>query len=99
FMAGLRRVGRLRARLYSMLEVGPMAGRLAAAINWFLIRLIVAGTVLESVPRLASAYCRLFNTVEYVALSVFSIEYLARVWTALEHPPSRRVGGIESRMH
>jgi hypothetical protein len=71
-MAGLRR-GRLRARLYSILEVGPMAGRLAAAINWILIGLIVvtlAGTVLESVPRLASAYGRLFNTVECVALSV-----------------------------
>ena len=101
-MAGLRRVGRLRARLYSILEVGPMAGRLAAAINWILIGLIVvtlAGTVLESVPRLTSAYGRLFNTVEYVALSVFSIEYLARVWTAIEHPPWRRLGAIKSRLH
>lgn len=101
-MSGLHRVGRLRARIYSILELGPMAGRLATAINWILIGLIVVtltGTVLESVPRLANAYGRLFNAIEYAALAVFSIEYLARVWTASEHPPWRRLGAIQSRLH
>ncbi|MBU6464247.1 MAG: hypothetical protein KGL35_10345 [Bradyrhizobium sp.] len=76
------RVGGLRARLYSILELGPTAGRLAATINWILIGLIIVtltGTVLESLQRFANAYGRLFNVVEYVALTVFSIEYLARV--------------------
>jgi voltage-gated potassium channel len=101
-MSGLHRVGRLRARLYSILELGPMAGRLATAINWILIGLIVVtlgGTVLESVPRLANAYGGLFNGIEYAALAVFSIEYLARIWTASEHPPWRRLGAIQSRLH
>lgn len=50
-------------------------------------------------PRFVNAYGRLFNVVEYVALTTFSIEYLTRVWTAIEHPPWRRIGPIKSRLH
>src|SRR6185437_15469847 len=86
---------RLRPRLYSVLELGPTAGRLGTTISWILICLIAAtltATVMESVPRLANAYGKLFDVVEYAALTVFSIEYLARLWTAAEHPPWRRLG-------
>lgn len=95
-------LGRLRSRLYSVLELGPAAGRIGAAVSWTLIGLIavtLTGTVLESVPRFANAYSRLFDVVEYAALTVFSIEYLVRLWTAAEHPPWRRLGAIQSRLH
>lgn len=93
---------RLRPRLYGVLELGPTAGRLGTTISWILICLIVVtltATVMESVPRLANAYGNLFDIVEYAALTVFSIEYLARVWTAAEHPPWRRLGFIQSGLH
>jgi voltage-gated potassium channel len=93
---------RLRPRLYGVLELGPTAGRLGTTISWILICLIVVtltATVMESVPRLANTYGKLFNIVEYAALTVFSIEYLARMWTAAEHPPWRRLGFLQSGLH
>jgi voltage-gated potassium channel len=96
-----RRLGRLRQRLYSVLEFGPTAGLVSAAVNWILIGLIIltlAATVLESVPRLAAAHGAVFETIEWVALATFSLEYVARLWTAVEHPPWRRLGPIRSRL-
>lgn len=101
-MSRLYRLDRLRPCLYSALELGPTAGRLGTTISWILICLIVAtltATVMESVPRLATAYGKLFDVVEFAALTVFSIEYLARLWTAAEYPPWRRLGVIQSRLH
>jgi voltage-gated potassium channel len=96
------RLGRPRQQLYGVLELGPAAGSVGATVNWILIGLIIvtlAATVLESVPRLAGAHGALFETIEYVALTTFSVEYLARLWTAAEHPPWRRLGPIRARLH
>src|SRR5690349_3341772 len=93
---------RLRERLYGILELGPTAGTLGNAVNWILIALIAAtltATVLESVPRLEARYREIFETIEVAALVVFSIEYLARLWIAVEHPPWRRLGPVWSRLH
>jgi voltage-gated potassium channel len=75
--------------------------RIGAVVNWTLIGLIVvilAATVLESVPRLAAQYGEAFEAIEYAALITFSIEYAARLWTAIEHPRWRRFGAIRSRL-
>lgn len=82
-----------------MLELGGV-GLLSPMVNRVLIGVIVVtltATVLESVPRLASTHSALFEAIEYAALAIFSIEYLARLWTAAEHPPWRRLGVIRSR--
>jgi len=95
------RHARLRQRLYGILDQGPGVDRLGAAADWALIGLIIVtltATVLESVPRLAAAYGAAFNAVEYAALMVFSLEYVARLWTAVEHPPWRRFGAIRSAL-
>ncbi|WP_298252959.1 cyclic nucleotide-gated ion channel [Bradyrhizobium sp.] len=100
-MSRLHRLGQLRPRLYNVFESGPAAGRLSATVNWILIGLIVvtlAATVLESVPRLTNVYGSLFEIIEFVALATFSFEYLVRLWTAIEHPPWRRQGAIQSRL-
>jgi voltage-gated potassium channel len=95
-------IARIRQWLYGVLELGPGAGGLATTANWFLIALIVVtliATVLESVPRFAAAHGELFDAIEIVALVVFTIEYAARLWTAVEHPPWRRFGAIRARLH
>lgn len=100
-MFRLRRLARLRQQLYGILDPGPGAGRLGVGVNLTLIGLIVvtlAATILESVPRLAATYGGLFEAIEYFALAVFSIEYLARLWTAIEQPPWRRLGAIRARL-
>jgi len=90
-----QRVGRLRQQLYGVLDQG--VDGLSTMVNWALIGLIVVtlvATVFESVPRLAAAHGRLFETVEYAALITFSVEYAVRLWIAVEHPPWRRLGAV-----
>ena len=68
------RMGRLRQRLYGILDQGSGADILGAAVNWALIGLIVLtllATVFESVPRLAAAHDGLFETIESAALITF----------------------------
>jgi voltage-gated potassium channel len=96
-----RRVARFRHVLYGILDQGSGVGGLSAIVNWTLIGLIVLtliATVLESVPRLAAQYGEAFAAIEFAALVTFSIEYGARLWTAIEHPRWRRFGAIRSRL-
>jgi voltage-gated potassium channel len=97
----LHRVARFRQRLYGILDQGSGADGLSSVLNWSLIGLIVvslSATVLESVPRLAALHGQAFEAIEYIALATFSIEYAARLWTAIEHPRWRRSGVIRSRL-
>jgi voltage-gated potassium channel len=97
----LHRVARFRQRLYGILDQGSGVDGVGAVVNWTLIVLIVVtltATVLESVPRLAAQYGEAFEAIEYAALITFSIEYAARLWTAIEHPRWRRFGAIRSRL-
>ncbi len=94
-----RRLRRARQRLSAILE-GSGAG-LGAAVQWGLIALVIVtlvATVLESVPRLGAAYRQLFDAIEYTALAVFSAEYVARLWTAVEHPLWQRLGPLRSAL-
>jgi len=94
-----RRVGRLRQRLNGILDQG--IDSLGTTVNWLLIGLIVVtlvATILESVPRLAAAHGTLFEIIEYVALITFTLEYAARLWTAVEHPPWRRLGSVRAAL-
>ena len=97
-----RQTVRLRHQIYNALELGSGFGGAGAAIDGALILLIVVtltSTVLESVPRFNAAYGRLFEILEVIALSVFSVEYIARLWASAEHPPWRRLGAIRARLH
>ncbi len=90
-----------RRRLYGILDQGAGADRIGAVVNWTLIGLIVvtlAATVLESVPRLAARYGATFDVIEDIALVTFSVEYAARLWTAVEHPRWQRFGPVWARL-
>lgn len=100
-MSFFHRVAHVRQRLYAILERSPGDNRLSSLVDRGLIALVVvtlASTVLESVPRWAAAYGRVFETIEYAALIAFSIEYAARLWTAIEHPFWRRLGPVRSAL-
>jgi voltage-gated potassium channel len=90
-----------RRRLYTILEQGSATDRSSVVVNYGLIALIVLtliATVLESVPALNDEYRSGFHLIELAAVSVFSIEYAARAWTAYEHAPWRRFGPAGSRL-
>jgi voltage-gated potassium channel len=83
------RISRLRRRVYAVLEQGDGSDGVALALNRFLIALIVltlAATVIESVPDLARTYALPLRVIEWTATLVFSLEYCARIWCAVEHP-------------
>lgn len=67
-------------------EAYPQNG--LSPINVMLVILIVLATVvaiLETEPMLHSRYGRAFRLVEYGFISIFSLEYLARLWSAAEN--------------
>lgn len=90
-----------RRRMYLVLDQGAEVGGISAVVNWALVGVIVvtlAATVMQSVPTMAAAYGGLFEFVEYSALAIFSIEYAARLWVAVEHPPWRRLGVLRAAL-
>ncbi|HET7884834.1 MAG TPA: cyclic nucleotide-gated ion channel [Bradyrhizobium sp.] len=100
-MTVLLRVTRMRQRLYTILEQGSGNERFSDAVSAgliFLVVLTLAATVLESVPEWGAAYSNVFEIIEYLALVVFSIEYAARLWTAVEHPLWHRDGAARAAL-
>jgi voltage-gated potassium channel len=86
-------IGRLRHRVYAVLEQGDGAGGVSLAVNRFLILLIVVtltATVIESVPDLAKMYALPLSAIEWAATIIFTLEYAARLWSAVEHPLFKR---------
>lgn len=95
-----KRIGALRRRVYAVLEQDDGTAGISLALNRILILLIVAtltATVIESVPELANAYALPLSAIEWAATLIFSLEYAARVWSAVEHPLSKR-GALSGRL-
>jgi len=91
----------LRRRVYEILErdtPSDWAGTFVARSIVLLIAINLAAVVLESIPQLASRYALLFDTVEYVSLLVFTVEYGLRLWVAIEHTPYRHLRPMAGRL-
>lgn len=77
----------LRPRIGTLFDDAQPPTRAARVLNATLALLIVvnvAGVVLESVTALHEHYARIFDGIEHGATLVFAIEYLMRVWTAID---------------
>lgn len=64
-------------------------GRIGYLFDWFIMGLIAANVVaitVETIDALATPLEVFFNTFEIFSVTVFSIEYIARVWSAVENP-------------
>lgn len=86
-------MGSLRRRLYEVLDVGSGHDWTSRWLHRLLVALIllsVAAVVASTVPALDGRFHRLFIAIEVVSAGVFTLEYLARLWVAVEHPPLRR---------
>ncbi len=91
----------VRRRLYVILDQSADVGGISASANWILIGAIVVtltATVMQSVPAIEAAHGRAFAAVEYVAMTIFSIEYALRLWGAVEHPPWQRLGALRAAL-
>lgn len=77
----------LRRRVYDFLELGSFGSRSAAIFDYFMIALIVANVAavaLETVAGLWQSYSSWFQWFDVISVTIFSVEYLARVWSAAE---------------
>lgn len=79
----------LRAKLYRQLEPTAWPRKGLSPVNAALVVLIIAGVMLaivETEPLVAEGRETWFRAIELALGGLFLIEYLARVWTAVENP-------------
>ncbi|MBV6631645.1 MAG: ion transporter [Alphaproteobacteria bacterium] len=77
-----------RHRLYLALEDEVPKRAPARILHWFIIVMItvsVGAVILETVPSLNARFGDGFHLIERIAVFVFAIEYIARVWVSVEH--------------
>jgi len=83
-----------RAKLYALLEPTGHSGRLHAYLDNFIvfwIALSISCVVLETVASIHVLFAQEFRIIDVMAFTVFTIEYIARVYTAPENPNYHRL--------
>lgn len=76
----------LKARIYGILEPGDEDSRYFDPFIMGLIVLNVIAVVLETVDWLYARYSLLFHAFEVFSVSVFTVEYILRVWSCTVDP-------------
>lgn len=91
----------LRARVFRLLETADdddVASRTVDLLLIFLIAASVIAVILESVPSIERRYAAPLYWFEVFTISVFSIEYLLRVWSAVDDCDYARRGPVFGRL-
>jgi voltage-gated potassium channel len=76
---------KLKLRLYDVLvetEDNELPDRIVAVFLMILILVNAVAVVMETVDEIAVPYARLFQALEIFSVTVFSVEYLLRLWIA-----------------
>ena len=97
----LKYAGTWRRRVYEILEQaqpGDRASRIVHALLILLALASVSAVVFESVPSYAARFGSVFGIVEIVTVSIFTIEYLARVLVAPLHPHYQSLPAFRARL-
>jgi voltage-gated potassium channel len=92
----------LRRRLYEIIEVGQGDDRASRIFDAGIVALIlinIAAFVAETVPQLALRYGVWFQVLEAFSVAIFTIEYAARLWTAVEVPFLARLPPWKARLN
>jgi voltage-gated potassium channel len=100
-MAQHKQAKEFRRAVYELLEQGAVGERRTRVVTRLIIALIVVNLVcaaLETVPHLEARYGGTFIAIEWISLVLFSVEYLARLWVAVEHAPLRHLDPTWARL-
>ena len=76
---------RLKFRVYDILvetEDGELVDRIVAVFLMILILINAAAVVLETVDDLNARFGSIFHAIEMVSITIFTVEYLLRLWIA-----------------
>jgi voltage-gated potassium channel len=90
-----------RQWVYTLLEEGQPESTTGRFVEIFLIVLIVANVAavaLESVPSIGAQFHRFFTAFEEFSLVAYTLEYVARLWSATEDPRVSAKGPIRGRV-
>jgi voltage-gated potassium channel len=91
----------LRRTVYETIEVGrgdQIVSRIFDASILTLILLNVVAFVMETVPEYGAAYASQFEAFNIFSVAVFTVEYLLRLWTAVEVPFLRHYPPWKARL-
>jgi voltage-gated potassium channel len=91
----------IRRRAFDILERthrSDLAGRLVESLIVALILVNVTGAVLDTVDWIHADFGTLIAWIDHVAVTVFVVEYAARIWTAPEHPALSRFPPARARL-
>ena len=100
-MTRAERTTALRHRIYEILEHGPVGDHIARLVSRMLVALIIVNLIavaLASVPDLDQRFGMLFFVIEAVSLVVFTLEYVLRIWIAVDHQHFLRLKPAEMRL-
>jgi hypothetical protein len=92
----------LRRQIYEIVEIGRGDDRASRLFDAFIIGLIalnIAAFMAETVPELSAAYGLWFRAFEAFSVTIFTIEYGLRLWTAVEMPFLARMPPWRARLH
>jgi voltage-gated potassium channel len=91
----------LRQRAFQILEHGRRRELASRIVDWVLILLVlgnVAAAVAHTVPHIAAEHGPGLQLFDRLCVAVFALEYVARIWTAPEHPLLRLSAPLAARL-
>ncbi|HTT82957.1 MAG TPA: ion transporter [Rhizomicrobium sp.] len=91
----------LRQWMHALLEEGQMESLSGRIIEVFLIILIVANVAavaLETIPLIYAPHAGFFKLFEEFSLAIYTIEYMARIWSSVEDPRVAARGAWRGRL-
>ena len=86
----VRETASLRQTMYRVLETYQPGDVLSRVVDVAIILLIcasVTAVILESIESIEIRYSTAFFWFELTTVSIFSVEYLLRIWSCVEAPP------------
>ncbi len=93
-------IARIRRRIYEIIEMGSGEDKASKAFDTFIVTLIllnVAAFVAETVPSIEKAYQSQLFAFEVFSVVIFTVEYLSRLWVAIEVPFLKRLSPARAR--
>ncbi len=90
-----------RRAVFTVLEASEHPNTLSRFVDVALILLIVlsvTAVVLESIESFQTAWDDVLYWFEVVTISVFTVEYVLRVWSCVENPEAGAAGNLRTRL-
>jgi voltage-gated potassium channel len=88
-------------RVYEIIEKGQADDRASRYCDLILFALIVLNLLavcLETIDSLFAQYQTIFTLIEMISVSIFSIEYVVRIWSRAAAPDGRHKGAAAKRI-